>query len=314
MRFPIKTKFVKSKYPRIVADGIVFVNLSDALQESLQDIGIIDPKTHELRQEYFDLPIEEGPVLGCMNEFFDLTGNFHVGCHLDARPASFGFYASKGSSETRKGAFTLDYQRDMKLSVFLGNAFRNTKGVRDLEALARCYNQIEDCKESIGISWSGWTGGISEESRMFSSPKYGFSGLGIDLEFDGQLATRLQGIDSLEEQQSWFSSPHYGKQPPLHKPGKDTKLMEIIQKYHEQKEKLNHHHSQFIYGYNLLALGYSVGDVLFGIMQMGSRIFPTKKDVDANRDRIMQACSTYTPAPEDFDFLRENRLHLQLKT
>jgi len=75
MRFPIKTKFVKSKYPRIVADGIVFVNLSDALQESLQDIGIIDPKTHELRQEYFDLSIEEGPVLGCMNEFFDLTGN-----------------------------------------------------------------------------------------------------------------------------------------------------------------------------------------------------------------------------------------------
>jgi hypothetical protein len=169
MRFPIKTK--QESF------GTVYANLSDALQESLADRGTIDPKS-EAVDSHFDLPIEEGPLLTCLSWFYDMAGNFHVGCTTDLRPPSFGFGVSQGSYDTREGAFSFNYWKQLKLSVFWDNhSFRNVHRVRDLDALAEAYNNHDNCTEKIGLGWSGWTG------KEYESRKTGFSSRSLALEF-----------------------------------------------------------------------------------------------------------------------------------
>ncbi|UZE94130.1 MAG: hypothetical protein IB618_00965 [Candidatus Pacearchaeota archaeon] len=301
MRFPITTE--KTEF-----ESTNFVNLSEALQESLQDMDIINPKTYEAKQKYFDLPIEEGLMLKCLSKFFDLTSNFHVGCSADIRPPSFAFYMFKGSADTREGAFNFYYRRMLKLSTFLENtSFRNERGVRDLESLARAYNQRENYGEKIGISWNGWTG---DEDKQFG--KTGFSGANISLEFDSNFLKEFDGVDDLSKEPWAFKSPLYGKCTPFYQLAKNTKLAEIIKEYHKQKEKLNHYHPQFILSYNLSILNYSIDDVLFGIFQVANKIFSTKEDIETNKNIIIESCSSYIPAPENFDFYKENHLYFKL--
>ncbi len=297
MRFPI----IKNKHK------IGFSNLSDALRDSLQDIGIIDPKTYKLNQEYFDLQIMEGPLLGCLSKFFYLKGNFHVGCTADERPPSFGFGIGIGSSDTREGSFALGYTRILKLSTFFKNrSFRNANGNRDLEELAKAYNNIENYEEKIGISWTGWTGWVdwssSDEPR-----RVGFATISLSLEFEGRYFKNVGGINHLGTKSS-VGGPLYKNCTPFYQIGKGTKLSEMAEKYEENKDKLPHHHPQFMYCYNLPELGYNINDAVIGLLQIGCRIFPPKIEIAKNQDMVVKACSDYSPIPKDFDFLKENRL------
>jgi len=293
MRFPIITK--KTEW------GIEFVNLSEALEECLKDMNIIDPKTHEPRQDYFDLPIDEGPLLGCLSDFFDLKGNFHVGCTADIRPPSFSHSISRGSGDTREGLFQLYYSRELKLSTFLENSsFRNKRGLRDLKGLARAYNQRGNYEETLGIGWHGWIGDQDESGR-----KYLFTGAFIGLEFDGEFLKEINGVNSFNEEQG-PRGPLYGEGTPFYHYGEGTRVPEIAKKYQEQKGNLEHPQ----YAYHLPRLGLSIADVLFGVLQIGAKLFPVKRDLD--EDRIRGACSSYRPVPEDFDLFKEHNLYWDL--
>ncbi len=291
MRFPIMTEKNRHGFER-------FTNLSGALQESLMDMKIVD-ETGKAVQNYFDLPIEEGPLLGCLSEFFDLTGDFHVGCTLDKRPSSFGFYASKGDSQTREGAFSLAYRRDLKLDVFFKNrSFRNERQHRDLHALANAYNRTENCEESVGITWHGWTGELSRAFPDREPMKTGFRVAYVGLEFDGKFLMRIEGFENLRNVEDCSSfGPLYGKRSPLYQYGSDTALTELVEKYDAQGTP-GALRAQRISGHDAAGLGYGVGDAMFGIIQIGGKLFPTKIDIESNSGMIIKSCSVYAPAPE----------------
>ncbi len=178
MRFPIVVK-------RGFGEHIEYSNLSAGLQESLRDLGVLDPKTNQPRQNYFDLEIAETPLVVCLNEFFDLTPQFHIGCSLDERPPSFSFLASSGSYETREGKFHLSYTRHLKWDVFAcGDFLRNDQGHRDLHATASAFNDRKNYVEGISVGWHGWSG------EMIGDRKSGFYGDRVYLEMDAQRPER----------------------------------------------------------------------------------------------------------------------------
>jgi hypothetical protein len=309
-RFPILKETTKIRLGKEEVPVTRFSNLSDALIESLKDMHIINPETGKSRYRYFQLPIEEGPLLQCLFEFFDMTGDFHVGCSADTRSPSFGFYKSEGFGDTRAGRFSLGYTRKLKLSTFFRNAsFRNERGVRDLNALAHAYNKKRNSKERVSVGWHGWVGEERKDRRYGDSGKTGFCGTSIGLEFDGNFLERINGIEIFDEELCRFSSPLYGRHSPLLHLGEGTKLMEITQTYHKRKGELTHYHPQFIYAYNLHDLGYTIADAFYGIMQIAENILSSKKDIAVNQDTIRSACSGYKLIPRNFDTMKETRLY-----
>ena len=137
--------------------------ISDALRESLIDMGVVDKTTGKPTQDYFDLNIEEGPILGLAQKAYDMEGTFHVGCVADIRPPSFHYDTHVGDSQTKNGMTYLGYRRDLRLTTFTDHgAFRkesSIKGsVRDLEELSIALNEREIYEEKFGIYWQGWSG------------------------------------------------------------------------------------------------------------------------------------------------------------
>lgn len=278
---------------------IVYDNLSEALQESLEDSHIINPKTHNTRRRYFDLPIEEGPLLACLLSFYDLQGGFHVGCVADVRPPNFSFYSGKGSSETLEGRFDLGYGRVISPVVFIDSGgLRNERYVRDITAVSEAFNRRTDCTESLGFCWDG----------KVDRKDGGYVSMGLSLSFDGDLLTKIHGIDNLDKDY-WSFNPSAARRMPLVEASKDTVLCEISEKYNKYKDRLSHHHPQFMYSYVLQELGYDVKDVLIGVLQTAAAMLPPKKPVKENTSQIEKAASDYKLAPKEFDFNKYAGIH-----
>jgi len=172
MRFPI---VIKARF----SEHVEYANMSAGLQESLRDVGVLDPETNHQMQDHFDLEITEGSLLSCLGEFFNLTSRFHIGCSTDERPPSFSFSTSCGSYETVEGGFSFGYDREMKLDTFVRNRhFRNGRGHRDLNATAAAFNDRSNYKETICVGWHGWSGEYTGQMKT------GFVSDFIYLEFD----------------------------------------------------------------------------------------------------------------------------------
>ena len=307
MRFPIETSVwnpdgVKHGEPPILK----IENCSEALQESLADehMGVISPRAHNLRRKYFDLPIQEGPLLNLLLQYFDMTPYFHVGCTLDERPPSFVFSAGAGLAETREGRFLVQYVRQMKLGKFFRNrSFRNKRGIRDLHALSDAYNEPGNYTEHLSVLCTCWTGEEieidSEMRRMGFSSRVGYESNGARLEYDNkQLITVSFGgvIDGHYESQGIRHGPLYGHHTPLFYLSQGTKAREMAQSYKSRQDPDSH----FMHPYHLKGLGYTTGDALFGFMQIAAKAVPPKKDINEDEASVRQTGSGFKPAPKSF--------------
>jgi hypothetical protein len=104
----------------------------------------------------------------------------------------------------------------------------------------------------------------------------------------------------------------YGNQSPFFIPGKGSRFEEIAKMYHQKKGELSHHHPQFMYIHILSELGYTPTDALLGILQISEKVLKPKISVKGNESKITEAVSSYKIAPQDFDFLKENKLYFSL--
>jgi hypothetical protein len=240
-------------------------NISTGLEDALVDAGIITP---DKRPDYFNLPIQKTPVLELVGKVFDLgKGKFHIGCSTDRRPPSFGFY-------TGFGDFQLWCKRTLKFqgSDPYGPFFRkrDSKGnhVRDLEALARAYNQKGNYLERLSLAL-----------RAGMHPT-------ISLEFDNGLLTKSNLRHALSD---WNVFEGFLVNP-FYKLAKDTKLGKIAKSYKKS--------TALIQPKDITKLGYSVADVAFGFLQLAGKI--CRKDIEANREIIYKTFSAYKPALKNY--------------
>jgi hypothetical protein len=275
VRFPIKLKLVP---------WVEYANLSGALQESLMDEGIINFMDGRPTQDYFDLPINEGSLLGCMLYFFDATPRFHVGCTLDERPPSFNFSTETGDPHSREGQFSFTYGRAMKLEVFFENrSFRNKSGHRDLVTLSAAYNVPGNYTESFALSWDGWVG---EDHPRFG--KTGFSYVNMGVIFEKELLTDVgfRYIDRMD----YKCGPLYEMKGPFNRICQTTLLRDIWERYKNTKG------SDLLHSINvqdLARLRYTVGDALFGLFQAAGNAIQSKADITSNRDVITRATPNF---------------------
>lgn len=285
MRFPIITKN---------APWVEFENLSGAMIESLADMQILDSETRKPNQDYFDLPIEEGPLLGLMQELFDLTPKCHAGCTTDLRPPSFVFSVKRGEENTSEGEYNLRYVRKLKLNAFLENdSFRSCSGARNLLALSEAYNNRQNCYETI---------------IMLCSTRDG--NLNIALDFDGRFLSKIGGYWNFDDEHPWFKSPIYGTQTPFLHVGNNTKIAKVSRAYSAREEELKDDKPPQFYGHKLSKLGYSVADVVFGVLELGGKVFGLKTPL--TEARVVQVCESYGLPPSNFDYLAEWRLEESL--
>jgi len=273
MRFPLG--FTEEGFPR-------YKRLSDALQESLMDCGIIDPVTRRPMQEWFKLDIPEGPLLECLAQAFELRGDFHVGCTADIRPPSFSFSASAGADNSREGSFTIIYGRMLKEDVFLDNAsFRKASAisssghVRDLEALAKAYQRLENYEESVGLHWNGWTGDETPHGKC------GFRHMGVSVTFTESVLIDVDHLYYLTSASHVAGGPRYAVSNPFYEIGDGTVLKEIVRACHAG---------------NGQPKSVRVSDVIYGIIQLASKVIPPKADIIAGRALVTEACTPYRMA------------------
>ena len=240
MRFPIIVKVRYGTYPE-------YADISAGLQESLRSEGILDTETNEARQGHFDLAIEESPLFVCLSEFFDMTGQFHVGCSVDERPPSFSFSVEKMLED---GEVSLAYSMEMDFDVFKANGyFRKPDGTRDILKTAEALNG--NCKESVGL--------------YYTTRRSGFTTFRAELEFyDDRL--RSSNFNGLVDPKS-----------PLYRIADDG--IKVVAKNIRDGQ--------------LIGTGYMSSDLVFGLLQIAGRIFPTKSAIESNKNRIVETCSGY---------------------
>ncbi len=275
--------------------------ISDALRESLIDKGIVDRSSWKPNQDYFELPIEEGPILGLAQKAYDMKGFFHVGCVADERPPNFSYVTSAGSSQTKKGMTSLNYRKDLRLKPFFQyNAFHKKSpilgyNVRDLDKLSEAFNERENCKEEFGIHWNGWSGMYSPIILSNKKRTKGlFHGTAIGLEFENGLCTGLIGGvgNILKNREPGFNVP-------FHKLSKGTKLEDIVR---ASKDKI--WAGSQLHSYDMEDV--KLEDLMTGILQVAEKILPAKTCARDLKQEIIEACSEIKMAPKDYKIVEEH--------
>lgn len=272
--------------------------ISDALRESLIDRGIVDKTTEKPNQDYFELPIAEGPILGLAQKAYDMKGFFHVGCAADERPPNFSYIVAAGDSRTKKGRIYLKYSRELRLKTFFqSNAFRKQSPVlgykvRDLEELSKAFNEGENYREELGIEWNGWSGMYShiilpnEKGRS----KCGFCGKAIVLEFENGFCTGFDGINNISETEAGFKVP-------FQKLSRGTRLEYVVQTLKDKVQTRASLHD---------IDGVKVEDLMTGILQVAEKALPAKVSVRNLKQEIAEACSGIKIAPKDYAIVKEH--------
>lgn len=276
--------------------------ISDALRESLIDMGVVDKTTGKPTQDYFDLNIEEGPILGLAQKAYDLEGTFHVGCTADLRPPSFHYGFSVGDSQTKKGMTYLDYKRVLRLTTFTDNyAFRKEssvikRSVRDLEELSKALNERENYKETFGIYWRGWSGKYGPALfRPKEKTKNWFAGEAIELDFENGFCTGFDGIDNV------FGNPKEGFNIPFHKLSKGT-MLEVVAQLARDKVWAG----RILRSYDIDNTEVKLEDLMTGILQVAEKILPAKIPTEELGQEIIKACSGFKMAPKGYNFTKES--------
>lgn len=259
-----------------------------ALIEALEDRGIICPKTGDISQDYFDLPIGEESLLSFLSQFYDLEGEFHVGCSLDRRPPSFSFNYALGE-HNQEGKWYIVYNRELKLEVFQQKDFfrkqafqdHHKKGieVRDLNALAETYNSSHNYEESITVGWSGLAGGKDD-------PHSGFANVSISTGFRDGRMEQLDLTDLLPGLKV-VGGPLYEGSNPLLSKAKDLRISEIAEKYHSRKREIPNQPDEEV----LLAIGYTPAQILLGLLQIAKEAMPFQKETALSQalcERVMK--------------------------
>lgn len=276
--------------------------ISDALRESLIDVGVVDKTTGNPTQDYFDLNIEEGPILGLAQKAYDLEGTFHVGCTADLRSPSFQYDVHVGDSQTKKGMTYLCYGRYLRLTTFTDNdAFRKESSitkcsVRDLEELSKALNKKENYKETFGIYWQGWSGKYDPALfRPNEKTKCSFAGEAIELDFENGFCTEFSGIDNV------FGNPKEGFSVPFHKLSKDTRLEAVAQLARNKVWA-----GRKLRSYDIENTEVKLEYLMTGILQIAEKILPAKIPTEKLESEIIKACSEFKMAPKDYDFTKES--------
>lgn len=276
--------------------------ISDALRESLIDMRIIDKTTEKPIQDYFELDIKEGPILGLVQKAYDMEGTFHVGCVADIRPPNFHYGVYVGDSQTKKGMTLLGYKRDLRLTTFTDNgAFRKEspvigRSVRDLEKLSKAFNEKENYKETFGIYWNGWSGRYGRGIfRPEEKTKFWFAGEAIELDFENGLCTEFNGIDNV------FGNPKEGFNIPFHKLSKGTRLEDVAQLARDKVWA-----GRILRSYDIDNTEVKLEDLMTGVLQIAEKILPAKIPTESLRQEIVKACSGFSMAPKDYDFSKES--------
>lgn len=276
--------------------------ISDALRESLIDRRVVDKTTGKPLQDYFELDIKEGPILGLAQKAYDLEGTFHVGCVADIRPPNFHYDIFVGDSQTKKGMTYLQYRRLLKLTTFTDNgAFRKesqiTQGsVRDLEELSKALNEIENYKETFGVYWNGWSGKYGPALfRPGERTKHSFAGEAIELNFENGFCTGFDGIDNV------FGNPKEGFSVPFHKLSKGIRLEAVAQLAQDKVWA-----GRRLRSYDIKNTEVKLEDLMTGILQVAEKILPAKITTEELEQEIIKACSGFKMAPKDYDFTKES--------
>jgi hypothetical protein len=276
--------------------------ISDALRESLIDRGIVDKATGKPTQDYFELDIKEGPILGLAQKAYDLEGTFHVGCVADIRPPNFHYNVSVGDSQTKKGMTYLRYWRELRLTTFTdNNAFRKHSpvincSVRDLETLSKAFNEVENHKETFGIYWNGWSGEYGPAIlRPGKRAKYSFAGEAIELDFENGFCTGFDGIDNV------FGNPKEGFNVPFYKLSKGTRLETVAQL---AKDKV--WAGRILRSFDIDNTKVKLKDLMTGVLQVAGKILPAKMSTEELEQEIIKACSGFKMAPQGYDFTKES--------
>jgi hypothetical protein len=266
--------------------------ISEALKESLTDMRIIDKTTGKPTQDYFELDIKKGPILGLAQKAYDLEGIFHVGCTLDRRPPSFHYGISIGDIETVEGETSLSYNREMELATFLKyDSFRKESpiapwGIRDLEKVGNAFNNEENYRESFGLGWEGWSGDYSQSIfKPEEQDKVNFSGAGIGVEFKNKICTEFNGIRHIYQQ------PIKGYKMPFPKLAKNTRLERVVKTYQELQKANN---ASSLASRNLNTDGIKLEDLMIGLLQMAEKILPAKMSTEKLEPEIIKVCSEFS--------------------
>lgn len=106
-------------------------------------------------QDRFTLMIKKGPIVVLLEKMIpEFVCLFHIGCSADGRPPSFEYTEKYGDTKGKKMVFS--YRRNLSMGLFVRNEhFRDTKGTRDLEALALALSDPGNYDEHIIFSYSG---------------------------------------------------------------------------------------------------------------------------------------------------------------
>ncbi len=271
MRFPLHHKRLDSETGNIRYDS-----LSTALTEALRERNAIRPISADHSPPYFYLPIEEGPVLSLLSQFYELDGEFHVGCSSDHRPPSFIFHHQVRDSE-RNGEWYVGYRRELKLGVFqqrdffhkpaVSLYFKTGEKVRDLDTLAEAYNSPSNYEESLTIIWSGR--GVGRDG----SPS-GYVNLRLSADFNEGKMTTLNLVDLLCGT-SVLGSQSNSESNLFLSSAKDLPLSRIASEYHSKQGEMRQHSVEEV----LATIGYSPAEVLLGVLQVAERVIPPQKGI-----------------------------------
>jgi hypothetical protein len=288
MRFPIKMKKVFDW-----SDKLTTANLSDGLISSLCDMGIMTFTFEDLwqpNQRFYDLPIEDCPLLSLLTDVVNLEGDFHIGCTADYRPPWFQFYTTIGLPESSEGEIELSYLRELKLSTFFeNNAIRNrTTENRELIRLANLYNISGNYSEGIKLYWSsGLTDKCVPSGFVWYSPE------SIELTFIDGYLTSVTPYKRKEGREIDINHPHL--------------LEHYI--FGTKWEELKNGPNNCLNVNGLNEINANVEELLEGLIVIVNRIYPNHKEID--RKRIKEVSSHYSIPPRsykpycDFDYIHE---------
>lgn len=148
-------------------------------------------------QKTFSLVIRRGSFLSLIMELIPhLLCEFHVGCVSDRRPPNFGYEGL--SRKVGENKLTFYYWRHLSLQAFAENKwFHDSRGLRDLEAVALAMSVPQNYEEHIGFAWQRPDG------------KFGLCSQ-VRLHFENEKWIRMEGLETLQE--SFFHSLSVGFQ------------------------------------------------------------------------------------------------------
>jgi len=259
MRFPLK-------YERY-GDGYYCATVSAALWECLNDqVFRADTKTGKFPEDSFEFPIEEGPLLSLLQDYFVLFPTLHVGCSADHyRPPSINFLGKNQPSLGIDGEFSFGYSREIKSEVFQQEGcIRNHAGQRDLQRVSSLLNDPTICEEATYFSWC-------DDRRAVS----------LSLSFENRCFLEFGGLHHTLPRQSYTDEAD----KVMSAISPDSLIREVaripwVREFHTRRGNLPKEYEDL-----------TAAHLVYAFLELASRVVPTVSPLD--RGRIMTLQNDY---------------------